>query len=80
MSVALRVEEEDACRVGAGGDLRRRADLTDRGRHSLRVGGGVRLSLVNVNFSAAYVFNPHPVAPEGPGAVFVKLDVTTVFL
>jgi hypothetical protein len=42
------------------------------------VGGGVRFSLVNVNFSAAYVVNVRPVTPEGRGAVFVKLDVTNV--
>ena len=41
-------------------------------------GGGVRFSLVNVNFSASYVFNVHRVAPEGPGALFFQLDVTNV--
>jgi hypothetical protein len=43
------------------------------------VGGGLRFSLVNVNVSAAYVFNVHPVAQEGHGAVFLKLDVTNIF-
>ena len=43
------------------------------------VGGGLRFSLINVNVSAAYVFNVHPVAQEGHGAVFFKLDVTNIF-
>jgi hypothetical protein len=43
------------------------------------IGGGVRFSLINVNVSAAYVFNIHPIVQEGRGAVFVKLDVTNVF-
>jgi len=43
------------------------------------VGAGMRFSLVNVNFSAAYVFNLRPVTPEGRGAVFIKLDVTNMF-
>jgi hypothetical protein len=43
------------------------------------VGGGLRFSLINVNVSAAYVFNVHPVGQEGHGAVFFKLDVTNIF-
>ena len=43
------------------------------------VGGGLRFSLVNVNFSASYVFNVHPVASQGAGALFFQLDVTNMF-
>jgi hypothetical protein len=43
------------------------------------VGGGVRLSLVNVNFTFGYAVNPHRLPAEGPGAVFFKLDITDLF-
>jgi hypothetical protein len=43
------------------------------------VGGGVRFSLVNVNFSTSYVFNVHRGASEGLGAFLFQLDVTNVF-
>ena len=43
------------------------------------VGGGVRLSLVNANFTIGYAVNPHRLPGEGVGALFFKLDVTDLF-
>jgi hypothetical protein len=43
------------------------------------VGPGLRLSLVNTNFTFGYAFNPQPVGLEKAGAVFFKLDVTSLF-
>jgi len=43
------------------------------------LGGGVRLSLVNANFTFGYAVNPHRLPGEGPGAVFFKLDITDLF-
>jgi hypothetical protein len=43
------------------------------------VGGGARLSLVNVNFTIAYAANPKRQPGEGAGALFVKLDVSDLF-
>jgi hypothetical protein len=42
-------------------------------------GGGVRLSLVNANFTIGYAANPVRKATEGKGALFVKLDVEDLF-
>lgn len=42
-------------------------------------GGGVRLSLVNVNFTIGYASNPVRTAREGKGALFLKLDVEDLF-
>jgi hypothetical protein len=43
------------------------------------VGGGVRLSLVNMNLTVAYAANPKRNPDEGRGAIFVKLDVEDLF-
>jgi cytochrome c556 len=43
------------------------------------VGGGVRLSLVNVNFTVGYAANPKRRSGEGAGALFVSLDVSDMF-
>jgi hypothetical protein len=43
------------------------------------LGGGVRLSLVNANFTFGYAANPRRLRGEGPGALFFKLDVTELF-
>jgi len=43
------------------------------------VGGGVRLSLVVVNLTIGYAANPLRRPGEGPGALFLKLDVTNLF-
>jgi hypothetical protein len=43
------------------------------------VGGGVRLSLVNVNFTLGYAASPKRKGGEGAGALFVGLDVTDLF-
>ena len=43
------------------------------------VGPGLRLSLANANFTVGYAFNPLRVAPEKAGAIFFKLDVTSLF-
>ncbi len=43
------------------------------------LGGGVRLSLVNMNFTLGYAANPKRQSGEGPGALFVSLDVSDLF-
>ena len=43
------------------------------------VGPGLRLSLVNANFTVAYAFNPRRSNQEGLGAVSFSLDVTSLF-
>jgi len=43
------------------------------------VGPGLRLSLVNANFTVTYGFNPQRSAQESVGAIFFKLDVTSLF-
>ncbi len=45
----------------------------------LGIGGGVRLSLVNANFTAGYAGNPTRAGAEGPGAFFFSLDYTNLF-
>ena len=42
-------------------------------------GGGVRLSIVNANFTFGYAYNPTQANHEGAGAVFFKLDFTDLF-
>jgi hypothetical protein len=43
------------------------------------LGPGVRLSLVNANFTMGYGFNPQTAAGEKDGTIFFKLDVTSLF-
>jgi hypothetical protein len=43
------------------------------------VGPGMRLSLVNANFTISYGFNPRRSAGESIGAIFFKLDITSLF-
>ena len=44
------------------------------------IGGGVRVSIMNVmNISAGYAKNPSPRAWESPGALFVSLDFVDLF-
>lgn len=43
------------------------------------VGGGVRLSIVNVNFTLGYAANPTHGPTEGSGALFFTLDVSDLF-
>jgi len=43
------------------------------------VGPGLRLSLANANFTMGYAFNPQRVRLEKAGAIFFKLDVTSLF-
>jgi hypothetical protein len=43
------------------------------------VGPGLRLSLVNANFTLGYGFNPQRSDRESIGAIFFKLDVTSLF-
>jgi hypothetical protein len=43
------------------------------------VGPGLRLSLVNVNFTISYGFNLQRASRESIGAIFFKLDVTSLF-
>jgi hypothetical protein len=43
------------------------------------MGPGLRLSLVNANFTFGYAFNPQRTGSEKAGAIFLKLDVTSVF-
>lgn len=42
------------------------------------IGPGLRVSIVNVNFTFGYSFNPHRLPIESPGAIYVKLDVTSL--
>ena len=43
------------------------------------VGPGLRLSLVNVNFTFGYAYNPQRLPGEKHGALFLSLDVTGLF-
>jgi hypothetical protein len=42
-------------------------------------GAGVRLSIVNANFTFGYAYNTIQANHEGSGAVFFKLDFTDLF-
>jgi hypothetical protein len=42
-------------------------------------GAGVRLSIVNANFTFGYAYNPIQANHEGSGAIFFKLDFTDLF-
>lgn len=50
----------------------------DRGVH-YGVGGGVRLSLANVNLTLAYAANPRRAPSEKAGSILFRLDVTSLF-
>lgn len=43
------------------------------------LGGGIRLSLVNVNFTSGYAFNPDPQPLDTRGAFFFQLSFTDLF-
>ena len=43
------------------------------------IGGGVRLSLVNVNFNITYGVNPNPQKGQGNGALLFSLTYTNLF-
>jgi hypothetical protein len=43
------------------------------------IGGGVRVSVVNANFTVGYAASPVRSNKEGPGALFFKLDVLELF-
>jgi hypothetical protein len=45
------------------------------------IGGGGRISVVNVNLNLGYAFNPHPITSlgQGRGAVFISLTYTNLF-
>jgi hypothetical protein len=43
------------------------------------IGPGLRLSIINVNVTFGYSVNPHRMAGEKPGAIYMKLDVTNLF-
>jgi hypothetical protein len=43
------------------------------------IGPGLRLSLFNVNVTLGYSFSPRRLPGEEPGAIYVKLDITTLF-
>lgn len=51
----------------------------DRNGTRFGVGGGVRLSVVNLNLTLGYSFNPSPKPREGRGALFFSMDVTDLF-
>ncbi len=42
-------------------------------------GAGMRLSVVNVNFTLGYAVNPRPASGQGRGALFFQLDVSDLF-
>jgi len=58
-------------------DVARVWPVNEGGRYG--VGPGLRLSLVNANLSFGYAFNPRRGGPEKAGAVFFKLDITSLF-
>jgi hypothetical protein len=43
------------------------------------VGPGVRFSMANANFTLGYAVNPQPLGKEKTGAIYFKLDVTSMF-
>jgi len=43
------------------------------------IGGGVRMSIINANFTLGYAANPRRAPGEGPGAFFFRIDVTDLF-
>ena len=51
--------------------------LTDRFRYG--VGGGVRFSLINVDFTAGYSFNPSRLPNEPRGALVLRMDINDLF-
>jgi hypothetical protein len=51
----------------------------DLGGARYALGGGVRLSLVNTNFTVAYAFNPRHHPSESTGSLFLKFDVSSLF-
>ncbi len=50
---------------------------TDRFRYG--VGGGIRFSLINVDFTAGYSFNPGRRANEPRGAMVLRMDINDLF-
>jgi hypothetical protein len=51
----------------------------DNNRTRYGVGGGLRLSIVNLNVTLGYAVNPKPQSREGRGAFFFKMDITDIF-
>jgi len=51
----------------------------DRNKTRYGIGGGLRLSVVNLNVTLGYAVNPNPQLREGRGAFFFKMDVTDIF-
>lgn len=43
------------------------------------IGTGVRLSLVNLDFTAGYSVNPNKKSGEPPGAFFFRMDINDLF-
>jgi hypothetical protein len=43
------------------------------------IGPGLRMSLLNVNLTFGYSYNPRRLPGEKPGAIYVKLDFTSLF-
>jgi hypothetical protein len=50
---------------------------TDRFRYG--VGGGIRFSLINVDFTAGYSFNPSRLPNEPRGALILRMDINDLF-
>jgi hypothetical protein len=50
---------------------------TDRFRYG--IGGGIRFSLINVDFTAAYSFNLNPRQNEPRGALVLRMDINDLF-
>jgi hypothetical protein len=51
----------------------------DKNRTRYGIGGGLRLSVVNLNVTLGYAVNPNPQPREGRGALFFKMDITDIF-
>jgi hypothetical protein len=62
----------DATRLGPG-------DAPGQGRFRYGIGAGIRLSLVNLDFTAGYSVNPNRLPGEGRGAFVFSMDIGDLF-
>lgn len=53
------------------------APSTNRFRYG--IGAGIRFSLINVDFTAGYSFNPNPRSNEPRGALVLRMDINDLF-
>ena len=55
------------------------AEVPDSNRFRYGVGGGVRFSLINVDFTAGYSINPNRRLNEPRGALVLRMDINDLF-